>query len=84
MVLFTNVSNPTNTNVIVSEQDYVLMTVKACSDVYIHLTPRPGDYTESYEIRIGINGNSRTEFHRVGSSPQSVICQFTICTLNVH
>ena len=70
MVIFTNVTNAIDANVIVSEQDYILMTIQACSDVVVYLTPTPRDFTAAYEIHIGISGNSRTEIHRVGENPQ--------------
>ena len=66
-LLFVNSSNAPDTNVMLTEQDYILFTVRACSDASVRLTPLPGDYSQEYQVNIGVDGNTLIEIRRVGN-----------------
>ncbi len=51
VLVFTNASNVLDMNVLITEEDYLLTTIRACSDAVIHLTPTPRDYSMGYKIR---------------------------------
>ena len=77
-MLFTNASNPLDMNVLISEEDYLLTQIQACSDAIIHLTPTPRDYTKGYEIRVGIEENTKTQIIKIGGQALWVVAWFRV------